>query len=94
MLRTVDQRVERLHRRMDLSARRADLAVRPMDSAVRRADLAVPAGMFDFLDSKLFAAASVAAIAAVLCYVSGVGGDLGMLVVPPVVALIYWLMFR
>jgi hypothetical protein len=87
MLRTVDQRVERLHRRMDL-------AVRPMDSAVRRADLAVPAGMFDFLDSKLFAAASVAAITAVLCYVSGVGGDLGMLVVPPVVALIYWLMFR
>jgi hypothetical protein len=71
-----------------------DLAVRPMDSAVRRADLAVPAGMFDFLDSKLFAAASVAAITAVLCYVSGVGGDIGLLVIPPVVALIYWSMFR
>jgi hypothetical protein len=80
MLRTVDQRVERLHRRMDL--------------AVRRTDLAVPAGMFDFLDSKLFATASVAAITAVLCYVSGVGGDVGMLVIPPSVALIYWLMFR
>jgi hypothetical protein len=79
MLRTADQRVERLHR---------------IDLAVRRADLAVPAGMFDFLDSKLFAAASIAAITAVLCYVSGVGGDLGMLVIPPVVALIYWLMFR
>jgi hypothetical protein len=73
MLRTVDQRVERLHRRMDL---------------------AVPAGMFDFLDSKLFATASVAAITAVLCYVSGVGGDIGMLIIPPSVALIYWLMFR
>jgi hypothetical protein len=80
MLRTVDQRVERLHRRMDL--------------AVRRTDLAVPAGMFDFFDSKLFAAASVAAITAVLCFVSGVGGDVGMLVIPPVVALVYWLMFR
>jgi p-aminobenzoyl-glutamate transporter AbgT len=65
-----------------------------MDSAVRRADLAVPAGMFDVLDSKLFAAASVAAITAVLCYVSGVGGDIGLLVIPPLVALIYWLMFR
>jgi hypothetical protein len=54
----------------------------------------VPAGMFDFLDSKLFATASVAAITAVLCYVSGVGGDVGMLVIPPSVALIYWLMFR
>jgi hypothetical protein len=80
MLRTVDQRVERLHRRVDL--------------AVRRTDLAVPTGMFDFLDSKLFAAASVAAITAVLCYVSGVGGDIGLLVIPPSVALIYWLMFR
>jgi hypothetical protein len=94
MLRTADQRVERLHRRMDFAARRADLALRPMDSTVRRADLAVPAGMFDFLDSKLFAATSVAAITAVLCYVSGVGGVLGLLVIPPVVALIYWLMFR
>jgi hypothetical protein len=87
MLRTVDQRVERLHRHIDL-------AVRPLDLAVRRTDLAVPAGMFDFLDSKLFAAASVAAITAVLCYVSGVGGDIGMLIIPPSVALIYWLMFR
>jgi hypothetical protein len=73
MLSTVDQRVERLHRRIDL---------------------AVPAGMFDFLDSKLFAAATVAAIAAVLCFVSGAGGDVGLLVIPPAVALIYWLMFR
>jgi hypothetical protein len=60
----------------------------------RRIDLAVPAGMFDFLDSKLFAAATVAAIAAVLCFVSGAGGDVGLLVIPPAVALIYWLMFR
>jgi hypothetical protein len=87
MLSTADQRVERLHRRIDL-------AVRPLDLAVRRTDLAVPAGMFGFLDSKLFAAASVAAITAVLCYVSGVGGDVGLLIIPPSVALIYWLMFR
>jgi hypothetical protein len=60
----------------------------------RRADSAVPAGMFDFLDSKPFAAASVAAIAAALCYVSGVGGDLGLLIIPPLVALTYWFMFR
>jgi hypothetical protein len=60
----------------------------------RRTDLAVPAGMFDFLDSKHFAAASVAAITAVLCFVSGLGGDIGMLIIPPSVALIYWLMFR
>jgi hypothetical protein len=60
----------------------------------RRTDSAMPAGMFDFLDSKHFAAASVGAIAAVLCYVSGVGGDLGLLVIPPLVALIYWLLFR
>jgi len=59
-----------------------------------RMDLAVPAGMFDFLDSKLFAAASVAAIAAVLCFVSGVGGELGLLLIPPSVALVYWLIFR
>jgi hypothetical protein len=50
--------------------------------------------MFDFLDSKAFAAASIAAIAAALCYVSGAGGDLGLLVIPPLVALIYWLIFR
>jgi hypothetical protein len=60
----------------------------------RRTDSAVPAGMFDFLDSKPFAAAAVAAITAALCYVSGVGGELGLLIMPPVVALIYWLMFR
>jgi hypothetical protein len=73
MLSTVDQRVDRLHRRIDLAA---------------------PAGMFDFLDSKRFAAATVAAITAVVCYVSGVGGDLGLFVIPPSVALVYWLMFR
>ena len=82
MLRTVDQRVE------DCTA--AWTCGAPQDCA----GLAVPAGMFDFLDSKLFAAASVAAITAVLCFVSGVGGDIGMLVIPPLVALIYWLMFR
>jgi hypothetical protein len=60
----------------------------------RRTDSAVPAGMFDFLDSKVFAAASVAAISAALCYVSGVGGDLGLVVIPPLVALTYWLTFR
>jgi hypothetical protein len=87
MLRTVDERVERLHRRMDLLVRRTDLAV-------RRVNLAVPVGMFDFLDSKAFAAASIAAIAAALCYVSGAGGDFGLLVIPPLVALIYWLIFR
>jgi hypothetical protein len=73
MPRTVDQRVERVHRRIDLP---------------------VPAGMFDFFDSKPFAAASVGAITAGLCYVSGVGGDLGLLVIPPLVALAYWLTFR
>jgi hypothetical protein len=60
----------------------------------RRTETAVPTGMFDFLDSKPFAAASVAAITAVLCYVSGVGGDLGLLIFPPLVALTYWVMFR
>jgi hypothetical protein len=54
----------------------------------------VQPGMFDFLDSKPFAAASVAAITAVLCFVSGVGGDLGLLLIPPLVALTYWLIFR
>jgi hypothetical protein len=80
MRRTIDQRVEGLHRHRDL--------------AVRRMDLAVPAGMFDFLDSKPFAAASVGAIAAALCYVSGVGGDLGLFVIPPLAMLTYWLIFR
>jgi hypothetical protein len=73
MLRAIDQKVEGLHRRLDL---------------------AVPAGMFDFLDSKAFAAGTVAAITAVLCFVSGFGGDVGLFVIPPLMALIYWLMFR
>jgi hypothetical protein len=60
----------------------------------RRTDTAVPAGMFDFLDSKAFAAALVAVITAAVCYASGVGGDLGLLIFPPLVALIYWVMFR
>jgi hypothetical protein len=60
----------------------------------RRTDSVMPAGMFDFLDSKSFAAASVAAITAALSYVSGVGGDLGLVLFPPLVGLIYWLMFR
>jgi hypothetical protein len=51
-------------------------------------------GMFDFLDSKAFAAGTVAAISAVVCFVSGFGGDIGLLVIPPLLALIYWLMFR
>jgi hypothetical protein len=50
--------------------------------------------MFDFLDSKAFAAGMVAAITAVLCFVSGFGGDVGLFVIPPLMALIYWLMFR
>jgi hypothetical protein len=60
----------------------------------RRTALAAPAGMFGFLDSKSFAAATIAAITAMLCYVSGFGGDVGLLVIPPLLALIYWLMFR
>jgi hypothetical protein len=60
----------------------------------RRTELAAPPGMFDFLDSKPFAAAAVAAITAMLCYVSGFGGEVGLLVIPPLLALIYWLMFR
>jgi hypothetical protein len=60
----------------------------------RPTDWAVPAGMFDFIDSKPFGAASVGAIAAVLCFVSGVGGDLGLLIIPPLVMLTYWLIFR
>ncbi len=78
MFRAIDQRVERLPRRMDAA----------------RVDLAVPAGMFDFLDSKPFAAAAVAAITAVLCFVSGAGGDLGLFVIPGLVALTYWFTFR
>jgi hypothetical protein len=50
--------------------------------------------MFDFLDSKSFAAATVGAITAVLCFVSGVGGDLGLFTIPPLLMLTYWLIFR
>jgi hypothetical protein len=71
--RAIDQRVERLNRRVNL---------------------ALPDGMLDFLDSKPFAAATVAAITAVLCYVSGFGGDVGLFVIPALVALTYWLTFR
>jgi hypothetical protein len=59
----------------------------------RHADLAVCVGMFDFLDTKAFAAASVGAIVAALCYISGMGGDLGLLGIPSLVALIYWRIF-
>jgi hypothetical protein len=52
------------------------------------------AGTFDFLDSKPFAAISIGAITAVLCIVSGVGGLLGLLAIPPLVMLTYWLIFR
>jgi uncharacterized membrane protein len=55
---------------------------------------AAPEGMFDFLDSKAFAATTVAAITAVVCFVSGFGGDIGLLVVSPLMALVYWLIFR
>ena len=51
-------------------------------------------GMFDFLDSKAFAAATVAAISAVLCFVSGFGGELGWFIISPLMALVYWLIFR
>lgn len=60
----------------------------------RRTERAAPDGMFDFFDSKPFAAATVAAITAVLCFVSGFGGEVGLLVISPLMALIYWLMFR
>jgi hypothetical protein len=59
----------------------------------RHADLEVRVGMFDFLDTKAFAAASVGTIVAALCYISGMGGDLGLLGIPSLVALIYWLIF-
>jgi hypothetical protein len=59
----------------------------------RPTDEAVP-GVFDFIDTKPFAAAFVGAIAAVLCFVSGVGGNLGLLIIPPLLMLIYWLIFR
>jgi hypothetical protein len=68
---------------------------REVEDLDRRTQQAVaPEGMFDFLDSKAFAAATVAAITAVVCFVSGFGGDIGLLVVSPLMALVYWLMFR
>jgi hypothetical protein len=54
----------------------------------------LPAGMFDFLDSKPFAVALIGTIAAMLCIGSGVGGDLGLFTIPPLLMLIYWLIFR
>ena len=65
-----------------------------LDRLDRRTEQAAPDGMFDFLDSKSFAAATVAAITAVVCFVSGFGGEIGLLVISPLMALIYWLMFR
>jgi hypothetical protein len=59
-----------------------------------RTGSAAPEGTFDFLDSKPFAAATVAAISAVLCFVSGFGGEVGWLVISPLMALLYWLIFR
>jgi hypothetical protein len=66
--------------------------VEDLDRRMQQA--AAPEGMFDFLDSKAFAAATVAAITAVVCFVSGFGGDIGLLLIPPLMALVYWLMFR
>jgi uncharacterized membrane protein len=60
----------------------------------RTEQAAAPEGMFDFLESKAFAAATVAAITAVVCFVSGFGGEVGLLVISPLMALVYWLMFR
>jgi hypothetical protein len=65
-----------------------------LDRLDRRTNSAAPEGVFDFLDSRPFAAATVAAISAVLCFVSGFGGELGLLVISPLMALIYWLIFR
>jgi hypothetical protein len=73
-----------MHRAIDHSA----------DEVDRHTNLAVQVGMFDFLDSKLFAVASIAAITAALCVVSGVGGEVGLLTLPPLAALIYWVAFR
>jgi hypothetical protein len=65
-----------------------------LDRLHRRTESATPEGAFDFLDSKPFAAATVAAISAVLCFVSGFGGEVGWLVISPLMALVYWLIFR
>jgi hypothetical protein len=67
---------------------------RVVEDLDRRTERAAPEGMFDFLDSKAFAAATVAAITAVVCFVSGFGGEVGLLVISPLMALVYWLMFR
>jgi hypothetical protein len=65
-----------------------------LDHPDRRTEPAASGGLFDFLDSKSFAAATVAAITAVVCFVSGFGGEIGMLVISPLMALVYWLIFR
>ncbi len=65
-----------------------------LDRLDRRTEQAAPDGTFDFLDSKSFAAATVAAITAVVCFISGFGGEIGLLVISPLMALVYWLMFR
>jgi hypothetical protein len=78
MLSVIDQRVEDL----DLERR------------TEQAAPGVPEGIFDFLDSKSFAAATVAAITAVVCFISGFGGELGLLIISPLMALIYWVIFR
>jgi hypothetical protein len=64
------------------------------DRLDRPAEQAAPGGLFDFLDSKSFAAATVAVITAVVCFISGFGGEIGLLVISPLMALIYWLIFR
>ena len=69
-------------------------APEPAPSASVAPEPAASAGLFDFLDSKSFAAATVAAITAVVCFVSGFGGEIGMLVISPLMALVYWLIFR
>jgi hypothetical protein len=60
----------------------------------RHTNSAAAAGMFDFVDGKSFGAALIGAIAAMLCIVSGVGGDLGLFTLPPFGMLSYWLIFR
>ncbi len=60
----------------------------------RPAEPTAPGGLLDFLDSKSFAAATVAGITAVVCSIGGFGGGIGLLVISPLMALIYWLIFR
>jgi hypothetical protein len=64
------------------------------DRLDRTTEQAAPGDLFDFLDSKSFAAATVAAITAMVCFISGFGGEIGLLVISPLMALIYWLIFR